>query len=98
MDYRDLTLQGPDEGLYWIASETRREAVDVSPYTNADAGTDVVVEELTHEEGREMLNGLTRDRLHIGVDEFLANLDAGEYDGTDEEFLLKLIMLEPFAR
>lgn len=55
------------------------------------------IEELTAEEGRTLLNGLTRDRLGISVEEFLRRLAAGEYDGTDDEEVLRLKMLAPFA-
>jgi hypothetical protein len=64
---------------------------------NIPVATEAIVEELTLEEGRQMLNGLTRDRLGIGVDEFLQNLEAGEYDESEDETILKLRMLVPFA-
>jgi hypothetical protein len=35
--------------------------------------------------------------LGVGVDEFLTRLDAGELDMDDDE-VLGLVMLEPFAR
>jgi len=56
------------------------------------------VEEMSTAEGRRMLQGLTRDTLGISVDDFLSRLDAGEYDTAEQEDVLRLVMLAPFAR
>lgn len=58
----------------------------------------VDVEELSREDGRAMLNQHTRDRLGISVEEFLRKLDAGDYLNSDDEDVLRLVMLAPFAR
>lgn len=58
----------------------------------------VEVVEVSLEDGREKLDQRTKDRLGIGVDEFLRRLDAGEYMSTDDEDVLRLVMLAPFAR
>lgn len=55
------------------------------------------VEELSREDGRVLLDGLVSDLLGIGVGEFLARLDAGEYVGCGDE-VFRLVMLAPFAR
>ena len=56
------------------------------------------VEEMSTTEGRQLVDGLARDRLGIGAEDFLARLDAGEYDGIDDEDVIQLRMLAPFAR
>lgn len=58
----------------------------------------VEVEEMSTSDGRAMLGGLTRDALGISVDEFLDRLDRGEYDDDENEAVLRLVMLAPFAR
>lgn len=58
----------------------------------------VEVEEISTEDGRKMLNERTLDRLGISAEDFLARLDRGEYDNTDDEAILRLAMLAPFAR
>lgn len=56
------------------------------------------VEEMSTVEGRELVDGLTRDRLGISAEDFLGRLDAGDYDGVDDEDIIQLRMLAPFAR
>ena len=63
-----------------------------------DAPPQVDVEEMTKAEGRAMLAPRVADELHIPLDEFLRRLDAGEYDNTVDDRVLKLVMLAPFAR
>lgn len=59
---------------------------------------DVAVEETTVDEGRAMFDGLVFDRLGIGREEFLRRMDAGDYDDTDSEDVIRLRLLAPFAR
>lgn len=58
----------------------------------------VEIEEMTCEDGRSMLNALTRDRLGMSVEDFLKHLDAGDYADAEDEEILRLAMLAPFAR
>lgn len=60
--------------------------------------SDVVIEEMSREDGAAMLHGMTCDRLGISGSEFLERLDAGEYDDTDSEDVIRLRMMAPFAR
>lgn len=55
-------------------------------------------EELAAEESRAAMSSLISDRLGISREEFLANVDAGNYDASDEEVILQLVTLAPFAR
>lgn len=55
-------------------------------------------EELAADESREAMSRLISDRLGITREEFLANVDAGVYDQSDEEAVLHLVTLAPFAR
>lgn len=57
----------------------------------------VEVDELDASEGRSMLNTLSLDTLGIDVDEFLVRLSRGEYNDTEDEAVLRLVMLAPFA-
>lgn len=59
---------------------------------------DVTVDEVSQDEGRAMLNEQTHDKLGISREEFLAHLDAGDYLDTEDESVLRLIMLAPFGR
>lgn len=61
------------------------------------AATSSVVE-MSTEAGRAMLRGQVRDRLGITLDEFLDRVDRGDYDATDDDQVLRLVMLAPFAR
>lgn len=58
----------------------------------------VEVEESSVEDGRKMLNEQTQDKLGLSRDEFLRRLDAGEYRDTEDESVLRLVMLAPFGR
>ncbi|MCA0437852.1 MAG: hypothetical protein M9891_13735 [Austwickia sp.] len=58
----------------------------------------VDVEEMTVDEGRAMFEALSRDRLGIGREEFLRRLDAGDYDETDSEDVIRLRIMAPFGR
>lgn len=60
--------------------------------------SDVVVEEMSREDGAAMLHAMTCDRLGVSGPEFLERLDAGEYDDTDSEDVIRLRMMAPFAR
>jgi hypothetical protein len=53
--------------------------------------------ELTRDEGRDLVDRESRRVLGVGVDEFLARYDVGGLDLDDEE-VLALVMLIPFAR
>lgn len=73
----------------------------MSTYKEAPMSTCEVtatVEEISASDGRELVDGLARDRFNISAEEFLSRLDAGEYDGVDEEDVIRLRMLAPFAR
>lgn len=59
---------------------------------------EVVVEEMSVEDGRAMLHTQTCDKLGIDRQEFLKRLDAGEYQDTEDESVLRLVMLAPFGR
>jgi hypothetical protein len=58
----------------------------------------VEVEEVSAEDGREMLNAQTMDKLGIAAEEFLRRLDHGDYQNTEDESVLRLVMLAPFGR
>lgn len=58
----------------------------------------VEVEEMTVEDGRRMLNMQTMDKLGITREDFLNRLDAGDYRDTEDETILRLVMLAPFGR
>ncbi len=72
------------------------EESDMSVLNDHDCG--VVVEEMTPESGRVMLNRLATKTLGISGDEFLRRLDEGEYDDSEEEDVFRLRMLAPFGR
>lgn len=55
-------------------------------------------EELSVEESRAQMDALIRDRLGIGREEFLRRVDAGEYADEDDDQVLMLLTLVPFAR
>lgn len=54
--------------------------------------------ELAVDESRAQMEVLIKDRLGISREEFLANLDAGAYSGSEETDVLHLVTLAPFAR
>lgn len=56
------------------------------------------VEEMSVDEGRAMFDGLAKDRLGLGRAEFLQRLDVGEYDGSEDEDVIRLSVLAPFGR
>lgn len=58
----------------------------------------VDVDELSVHVGRAMFEEQTRDKLGISRQEFLRRLDAGDYQNTEDESVLRLIMLAPFGR
>lgn len=58
----------------------------------------VEVEEMSAEDGRRMLHAQTMDKLGISAVEFLRRLDAGMYNDTDDEAVVRLAMLAPFGR
>lgn len=55
-------------------------------------------EEIAADESRAAMSRLISDRLGITREEFLANVDAGAYHESDEEAVLHLVTLAPFAR
>jgi hypothetical protein len=57
----------------------------------------VTVEETDTATGRRQLNELTNDLLGIPVDEFLTRLERGDYDNTEDDQIVRLKMLAPFA-
>ena len=63
-----------------------------------DALPGVVVENMSKTEGRALLEPRVRDELHISLEDFIQGVDAGEYDDTVDDRVLKLVMLVPFAR
>lgn len=56
------------------------------------------VEEATVDEGRQMVDAMAKDLLAIDRVEFLRRLDSGAYDDSEDENVLRLVMLAPFAR
>lgn len=54
--------------------------------------------ELSVDESRQMMSSLIRDRLSISREDFLARLDAGEYQASEDVEVLHLVTLAPFAR
>ena len=63
-----------------------------------DTATGTEVEELSREAGEEFLRARVSDRLGLTLDVFLAKVDAGEFDGTEDRDVLFLLTLVPFAR
>jgi hypothetical protein len=55
------------------------------------------VVQLDRAEGRKLVDREARRVLGVGVDEFLSRYDAGQVD-LDDEDVLALVMLIPFAR
>lgn len=62
------------------------------------AAVSASIEEMTVEEGRALVDGLARDRLGIGREEFLRRLASGEYDEDEREDVVRLKVLAPFGR
>jgi hypothetical protein len=61
------------------------------------------VEELSREQGRELLDRQTRRYLDLSVDEFIRRWDAGEFGDPDDRSanppaVMRLGMLVPFVR
>jgi hypothetical protein len=63
--------------------------------SNADACD---VDEVTEEQGRDILDRAAKDALGIPGDEFLARFDRGYYDDSDDPAVAGVAMLIPFAR
>ena len=57
-----------------------------------------VVEEMTAVESRAAFNAEVSDRLSISGRQFLERLDRGDYDKTDSEDVIRLLILAPFGR
>ena len=57
-----------------------------------------VSEEAGVEQSRRAMSELIQDRLGISREEFLAAVDAGEYDSAEDPETLRLLTLVPFAR
>jgi hypothetical protein len=70
----------------------RRRATVTTPIT-AEPG----VVQLTRDEGRALVDQEVRRVLGIDVDELIRRFDAGELN-VDDEDILDLVMLLPFAR
>lgn len=74
----------------------------IEPMPESEWGDLPPVVQLTREEGRAFFDREARRMLGISGDEFLRRLDAGEFDGIDEDdFGRRAIELElsvPFAR
>lgn len=66
--------------------------------TIADAAAGIEVQELSTEDARDQLAPIIEAQLGISVDEFLRRLDAGDYDAAEDEAVLELVMMAPFAR
>ena len=64
----------------------------------ADATAQIVVRELDHEAGRELLDEQARKYLGIGGQEFLRRWDAGEIDADEDPDVMRVAMLAGFAR
>lgn len=56
------------------------------------------VEEMSVADGRRMVDLMAKDRLGIGREEFLRRLDGGEYHDSEDENIVRLVMLAPFGR
>mgnify|MGYP001565495933 CR=1 FL=1 len=56
------------------------------------------VDEVTEEQGREILDRAAHEALGISGDEFLARFDRGFYDDSDDPAVAGVAMLIPFAR
>jgi len=82
----------------WMMGEPRRKGKTMATTHLARTTTGVEVEEVEQSDGVEMLRMQVSDRLGITLDEFFCRLDDGHYDATDDENLLRLVMLAPFAR
>ena len=58
----------------------------------------IEVEELTIDQGREMVGRIVAERFGVGLDEFLICLDRGDYDGLRSSTLHNIIAMLPFVR
>ena len=56
------------------------------------------IRELNTDEGREMIEELTRQYLDMGLDEFLKAWDSGAFNDTDRPEVMRIAMLLPFVR
>ncbi len=56
------------------------------------------IRELSLEEGREMVDKLARQYLNMGMDEFIAMWDAGNFADPDKPEVMRIAMLLPFVR
>jgi hypothetical protein len=74
--------------------------VQGSPITknNRRGNMRAAMEEVTAKRGREILRTQVTQHLGITLGEFLHNLNTGLYANTDDDTLIKLILLTPFAR
>ena len=57
-----------------------------------------MVEEMTKQDGRAMLDAAAKEQFGIDREEFLWRLDSGEFDGMGAEGVVRLQMLAPFGR
>lgn len=64
----------------------------------AEAAAEVQVEEFSRDDAHAELAPIVESRLGISLEEFLRRLDAGEYDMAEDEGVLELVMMAPFAR
>lgn len=56
------------------------------------------IEELSFAEGCDMLRHEVGDKLGISIEEFLSKLDSGEFDGTEDDTILRLVTFVPYVR
>jgi hypothetical protein len=56
------------------------------------------IRELTHDEGRALLDARARRYLGISGDEFLRRWEAGDFRGVDRPEVMRVVMAIPFAR
>ena len=82
-----VTRLGEDGGM----------SVQCMPDTRAD-GALGGVEVVDRARGAEILRGEVFDRLGLTLEKFFSELDRGAYDGTEDESVLRLVMLAPFGR
>lgn len=63
-----------------------------------DSATSSTVQELTTAQARDEFDKVARETLGVSREEFMARLDDGQYDGTDDDDVLRLVVLAPFGR
>jgi hypothetical protein len=56
------------------------------------------IEEISSTDGQDMLRHEVGDKLGLSLDDFLRKLDAGEYEGTEDDTILRLVTFVPYVR